>query len=136
MNSPNLAEYSPPPPPFHRKYNCLYSCNIKSFLIIYSRNCPKGFYGDNCGRRCPYPNYGRYCSLICDCTEQNCHHANGCPRLGTCINYWWEQMLLICSSMCTYVDEIFLKVKTMHIIFGCNTANDILNMNSVSPSIK
>lgn len=80
-------------------------------MKFYSRNCPKGFYGDNCGRRCPYPNYGQYCSLICDCTEQNCHHANGCPRLGTCINYWWEQMLLICSSMCTYVDEYFKKSK-------------------------
>lgn len=75
-----------PPCPWVSKKNIMFSYKIL-FFNFYSRNCPKGFYGDNCDKRCPYPNYGQYCSLICDCTEQKCHYANGCPRLGTCINY-------------------------------------------------
>lgn len=45
-------------------------------------------------------------------------------------------MLFICLLMCIYVDEIFLKVKIMYIIFGCNIVNDILNMNFVLLLIK
>lgn len=44
-----------------------------------ARHCPKGYYGYHGGINCQYPNYGEYCSRICDCLEQNCKNVEWCP---------------------------------------------------------
>lgn len=59
-------------------------CYLHSYLIILSStsDCPEGFEGENCSNKCRYPRYGRYCSKTCHCSEQKCHHVNGCSSAG------------------------------------------------------
>nr|XP_034304594.1 uncharacterized protein LOC117682008 [Crassostrea gigas] len=41
------------------------------------KECPAGYYGDNCSVVCPSPKYGILCAQQCDCLP--CHHVYGCP---------------------------------------------------------
>ncbi|XP_022295661.2 uncharacterized protein LOC111105593 isoform X2 [Crassostrea virginica] len=41
--------------------------------------CPVGLFGPNCSLPCRYPNYGLECQMECNCTDEVCHHATGCP---------------------------------------------------------
>ncbi|XP_052677353.1 uncharacterized protein LOC128158524 [Crassostrea angulata] len=40
------------------------------------RECPAGYYGDNCTVVCPPSSYGTLCLHKCDCLP--CHHVYGC----------------------------------------------------------
>lgn len=40
--------------------------------------CLDGFIGEECDMPCVYPNYGKDCGSICDCTEEYCNVSMGC----------------------------------------------------------
>lgn len=40
------------------------------------KECPAGYYSDNCTDVCPAPLYGLLCGQTCDCLS--CHHIYGC----------------------------------------------------------
>lgn len=41
----------------------------------------------NCNTKCPPTRYGVKCLLECKCSEQDCHHVNGCTQTskGICL---------------------------------------------------
>ncbi|XP_056002748.1 uncharacterized protein LOC125658776 isoform X2 [Ostrea edulis] len=39
--------------------------------------------GKNCTEPCDFPSYGTHCQSTCNCSQEDCHHVNGCPVLGT-----------------------------------------------------
>ncbi|XP_056008480.1 multiple epidermal growth factor-like domains protein 10, partial [Ostrea edulis] len=39
--------------------------------------------GKNCTEPCDFPSYGTQCQSTCNCSQEDCHHVNGCPVLGT-----------------------------------------------------
>ncbi|XP_062587084.1 cell death abnormality protein 1-like isoform X2 [Saccostrea cucullata] len=43
------------------------------------QDCPAGYFGDNCKRRCAFPYYGKNCQSICDCGRKLCDFLKGCP---------------------------------------------------------
>lgn len=43
--------------------------------------CDVGYYGRNCISSCRYPNYGKLCQNMCDCTESKCNHVYGCKKI-------------------------------------------------------
>lgn len=40
------------------------------------RDCPIGYFGDNCSDICTPPSFGLFCAQKCSCLE--CHHIFGC----------------------------------------------------------
>ncbi|XP_056014628.1 multiple epidermal growth factor-like domains protein 10 isoform X2 [Ostrea edulis] len=42
--------------------------------------CMSGFHGEHCASSCPFPHYGIHCGLMCNCSEEECHHQYGCKR--------------------------------------------------------
>lgn len=55
--------------------------------FFYISACDPGFFGMNCNTKCPPTRYGVKCSLECKCSEQDCHHVNGCTQTskGICL---------------------------------------------------
>ncbi|XP_056002752.1 uncharacterized protein LOC130049344 [Ostrea edulis] len=48
--------------------------------------CLAGYKTDKrntCTEPCDFPDYGAYCQSTCNCSQENCHHVNGCSVLGT-----------------------------------------------------
>lgn len=39
--------------------------------------CDVGYYGQNCDFPCRYPNYGKLCQKMCDCSKMKCDHGCG-----------------------------------------------------------
>lgn len=60
---------APPPPPSNTRF--------MDDSCFDSQHCPGGFYGLECDRKCPYPNYAKHCSQTCDCSEQKCNNIIG-----------------------------------------------------------
>ena len=52
-------------------------CNLKN-NGKYISACPDGFIGTECEKPCIYPNYGRTCQLLCNCTREFCNFTEGC----------------------------------------------------------
>eukprot|EP00105_Crassostrea_gigas_P034264 XP_019918412.1 PREDICTED: cell death abnormality protein 1-like [Crassostrea gigas] len=42
--------------------------------------CDRGFRGENCNTRCPYPTYGKDCQSKCNCNVTYCDHISGCTE--------------------------------------------------------
>lgn len=53
------------------------------FLIIILLACGKGYRGNSCAGKCPFPSYGVDCQMICNCIEEDCDPANGCNNPST-----------------------------------------------------
>nr|XP_034338753.1 uncharacterized protein LOC117693004 [Crassostrea gigas] len=49
--------------------------------------CPAGYNkspsGNNCSVPCRHPSYGARCGSRCNCSEEDCHHVDGCPVTST-----------------------------------------------------
>lgn len=49
--------------------------------LSYFIACKIGYFGPNCGKKCPYPKYGRKCvDGNCNCSENQCDFAVGCIK--------------------------------------------------------
>ncbi|XP_052681384.1 uncharacterized protein LOC128162258 [Crassostrea angulata] len=42
--------------------------------------CDRGFLGENCVTKCPYPTYGEDCQSECNCNVSYCDHVSGCTE--------------------------------------------------------
>lgn len=45
--------------------------------------CIKGYTGESCRHKCPYPHFGSFCSEKCDCIKSFCNHIYGCKKSAT-----------------------------------------------------
>ncbi|XP_061164266.1 multiple epidermal growth factor-like domains protein 10 [Saccostrea echinata] len=57
--------------------------NCCTHFFLYNgecKECPPGFFGDNCSRQCYYPYYGRLCLYMCQCDNNTCDHVIGCTN--------------------------------------------------------
>uniref|UniRef100_A0A8W8M4T1 EGF-like domain-containing protein n=1 Tax=Magallana gigas TaxID=29159 RepID=A0A8W8M4T1_MAGGI len=45
--------------------------------------CDKGYRGNNCEEKCPFPSYGVDCQMKCNCIDKGCDPANGCNYPST-----------------------------------------------------
>lgn len=43
--------------------------------------CIKGYTGESCRHKCPYPRFGSFCHEKCDCIKLLCNHIYGCKKL-------------------------------------------------------
>ncbi|XP_052681419.1 multiple epidermal growth factor-like domains protein 10 [Crassostrea angulata] len=43
--------------------------------------CPQGYFGINCTSKCLMPFYGLKCKSTCNCTDDKCHHIQGCNEI-------------------------------------------------------
>lgn len=50
--------------------------NVKNYLS--SKECPIGYFLENCSSICPYPLFGRRCIQKCSCDKQLCDFVHGC----------------------------------------------------------
>lgn len=44
----------------------------------FTLECKAGYFGNKCKHLCRYPNYGKLCQIVCNCTEKDCDHISGC----------------------------------------------------------
>lgn len=51
---------------------------IYKTINIICKACDKGYAGQDCDIKCPYPVYGYKCQSVCDCNSTYCDHVNGC----------------------------------------------------------
>lgn len=50
------------------------------FLIIFPiSGCKPGYYKFNCNHTCQLPHFVYGCQSTCDCPDDECDFANGCP---------------------------------------------------------
>lgn len=49
--------------------------------------CPDGFIGKTCEEACIYPNYGKECQLLCNCSEEFCNITYGCVKASPVVSY-------------------------------------------------
>lgn len=42
------------------------------------KECPVGYFLENCSSSCPYPLFGRRCIQSCSCDKQLCDFVHGC----------------------------------------------------------
>ncbi|VDI41773.1 Hypothetical predicted protein [Mytilus galloprovincialis] len=63
-------------------YRVEYKCCLNYHLVNdICQECPPGTYGSGgmCDKPCPENSYGKFCSLICQCEEnERCDAVNGC----------------------------------------------------------
>lgn len=45
--------------------------------------CKLGYYGKNCGTKCPFPLYGSLCTSRCNCNAKDCDFISGCKQSST-----------------------------------------------------
>lgn len=50
---------------------------MKICFIVFL-DCPSGFQGPYCSKKCRHPSYGIRCQSECLCEEQHCDHITGC----------------------------------------------------------
>ncbi|XP_062568298.1 multiple epidermal growth factor-like domains protein 10 [Saccostrea cucullata] len=58
--------------------------NCCTNFYIYNgecRECPAGFFGENCSRQCGYPFYGTLCQNKCQCDNITCDRVMGCIKI-------------------------------------------------------
>uniref|UniRef100_A0A8W8M4S3 Uncharacterized protein n=1 Tax=Magallana gigas TaxID=29159 RepID=A0A8W8M4S3_MAGGI len=61
--------------------------------------CDRGFLGENCVTKCPYPTYGDSCQSECYCNVTYCDHVSGCTetseevfrRQNLCARRFWKR---------------------------------------------
>lgn len=46
--------------------------------MIYFVDCPLGYFGYNCSQKCSPPQYGKFCTQICEQGCRECHYREGC----------------------------------------------------------
>lgn len=46
--------------------------------MIYFVDCPLGYFGYNCSQKCSPPQYGNFCTQICEQGCRECHYREGC----------------------------------------------------------
>lgn len=65
-----------------RKYftHILFFITINTSLNL-DVECDVGYYGQNCDFRCRYPNYGKLCQKMCDCSKMKCDYVYGCGNM-------------------------------------------------------
>lgn len=65
-----------------------YTCSI--FIV-----CDRGFRGEKCDIKCPYPTYGEDCQSECNCNVTYCDHVSGCTESSEGkIHYKKEQYIV------------------------------------------
>lgn len=48
--------------------------------------CSPGYTGRDCVYMCQYPDYGKDCLMVCECTAEMCDHRSGCRYVSTTVN--------------------------------------------------
>lgn len=69
--------------------------------------CKAGYTGINCDTKCIYPLYGNDCQSMCNCTNEDCDHMDGCRNSSR------KTIENICSG---YVVRIYIKINFWFII--------------------
>lgn len=49
-----------------------------------------GYFGGNCEKQCPYPLFGNYCRLSCNCTKDECNSVKGCVQWESTVNNFFS----------------------------------------------
>ncbi|XP_048746815.2 multiple epidermal growth factor-like domains protein 11 [Ostrea edulis] len=68
--------------------------------------CLAGYKPDkknNCTEPCDFPDYGAYCQNTCNCSQEDCHHVNGCPVLECLAGYKTDKRYN-CTEPCDFPD--------------------------------
>lgn len=47
-------------------------------VLLKIVECPTGYYGINCLKKCSPPTYGEDCQSLCLCSADVCHFVRGC----------------------------------------------------------
>lgn len=61
--------------------------------------CGKGYRGNTdctCEEKCPFPSYGVYCQMKCNCIDEDCDSANGCNNSLTGVHIFLIALNLMC----------------------------------------
>lgn len=54
--------------------------NLRYIIVfdVYFLECPLGFFGKDCAKKCSFPFYGEDCQSTCLCPKNDCHVSRGC----------------------------------------------------------
>lgn len=62
---------------------------IEVSLFGFNPECDIGRTGANCDRLCRYPSYGKDCQFPCNCIQEECDPAYGCPSICIQLYIFW-----------------------------------------------
>lgn len=61
--------------------------------MITFLECPIGYIGRNCTKKCNYPFYGEDWQSLCDCSKDGCHYSHECFPIVETLPYQHLSML-------------------------------------------
>lgn len=62
--------------------------------------CIKGYTGESCRHKCPYPRFGSFCHEKCDCIKLLCNHIYGCKKVAASCPVGFTGKY--CEKQCSY----------------------------------
>lgn len=73
--------------------------------IAYFKECPPGYFDENCSKVCEYPTFGKRCANMCSCEKHSCSFLRGCTngkyllfyiRFWS-IHFWYRVLNAVCN---------------------------------------
>lgn len=68
--------------------------------IVYFKECPSGYFDENCSKVCEYPAFGKRCANRCSCEKHLCSFLLGCTN-----GKYSLVLYMVLNSVCNFTFE-------------------------------